>query len=293
MSVPHPPAVSSASRRACIAICLALSAVAAQAGQPPTQTALDRAVNRMYNADFAGANSILDEAAGLHPDEALIYSVRAAAILFSEFNRLQILEFEFAADDDRVTEKGRLKPDPARRTELFKALDEARRRSAVRLAVQPQDRDAMFALCMATSIEADYVSLVEKRYFRTYSLSKEAQGYARRLLAMDPPVYDAYLTLGSAEYVVGNLNWFFRLFVRFDQIEGSKPKAIENLKKVIEKGRYYPPFAKILLALVYVREHQPRLALALLQDLEREFPENPLVRKEVKRLTGLLARPGK
>jgi tetratricopeptide (TPR) repeat protein len=277
----------------CVAIWLTASSAAAHAGQAPPQAALDRAVSRMYNADFAGANAILDEEVGRHPDEALIYSVRAAAILFSEFNRLQILEFEFAADDDKVTDKHRLKPDPATRAELFGLLAEARKRSRARLAVQPQDRDAMFALCMATGIEADYVSLVEKKYIRTYSLSKEAQGYARKLLAMNPPFYDAYLTLGTAEYVVSNLNWFFRLFVRFDQIEGSTQKAVENLKKVIEKGRYYPPFARILLALVYVREKQPRQALELLQDMAREFPENPLVKNEVRRLTDQLARPAR
>lgn len=285
--------------RACLALGLALSAVAAQAGQagqpaaPAAQAALDRAANRMYNADFAGAYAILDEEARRHPDEPLVHSIRAAAILFSEFNRLQILEFQFAADDEQVTDRRRLKPDGATRAQLFKALAEARARSHARLTVQPGNPDATFALCMATGVEADYTSLVEKRYLRTYSLSKEAQGYARKLLAMDPPVYDAYLTLGSAEYVVGQLNWLFRLFVRFDRIEGSTPKAIANLRQVIEKGRYYPPFAKILLALVHVREKQPRQALALMQEVLRDFPENPLARREVARLTAQLARTGK
>jgi hypothetical protein len=273
-----------------VAMGLTASPPPAGAGQAPSQPALDRAVNRMYNADFAGAAAILDEEVRQHPDEALVYSIRAAAILFSEFNRLQILEFEFAADDDRVTDRKRLKPDPSARARLFEAVAEARRRGTARLAAQPQDRDAMFALCMSAGVEADYSSLVEKKYFRTYSLSKEAQGYARRLLAMSPPVYDAYLTLGVAEYVVGRLNWFYRLFVRFDQIEGSTPKAIENLRTVIDKGRYYAPFAKILLALVYVREKQPQLALAILKDMAREFPENPFVTHEVSRLTDQLAR---
>jgi hypothetical protein len=86
------------------------------------------------------------------------------------------------------------------------------------------------------------------------------------------------------------MNFFFRLFVHFDQIKGSKQQGIENLKKVILNGRYYPPFAKILLSVIYLREKQPQLALPLLQDLSQSFPANPLLRTEVARVTKLVER---
>lgn len=38
---------------------------------------------------------------------------------------------------------------------------------------------------MAAGLETEYSSLVEKSYLRSYSLSKETQKYARRLLAMN------------------------------------------------------------------------------------------------------------
>jgi predicted Zn-dependent protease len=141
------------------------------------------------------------------------------------------------------------------------------------------------ALCMATGIETDYSILIEKRYFRSFSLSKEAQGYARTLLSLNPPAYDAYLTLGSVEYTVGSMNWFFRLFVRFDQIEGNKQKGIENLQKVAQGGRYYRPFAKVLLAVIYLRENQPQKSLQYLQELAKEFPQNPLAQSQIARIT--------
>jgi hypothetical protein len=177
-----------------------------------------------------------------------------------------------------------VKPDPAARERLFHATGETRRLALERLATHPDDREAMFALCTAAGTESDYYGLIEKRYLRTYSLSKENQHYARRLLALDPPFYDAYLTLGSAEYVVSNLNFFFRLFVRFEDIEGSKQKAVENLRQVVLHGRYYRPFAKILLAAIHLREKEPRQALGLLRELEREFPGNPLFVKELRRI---------
>lgn len=247
-------------------------------------TDVDRAFYRLYSYDFAGAHALLDEALSVRPDDPLLHAVRGAVLLFSEFDRLQILELEFFADDDKVTDGKRLRPDPAARERLFHATTEARRLALGRLAIEPDDRDAMFALCIAIGTESDYFGLVEKRYLRTYSLSIESQRYARRLLDLDPPFYDAYLILGSVEYVVSNLNFFFRLFVRFEDIEGSKQKAIENLRQVVLHGRYYRPFAKILLAAIYARDDEPLQALVLLREVGREFPDNSLVQREIRRI---------
>jgi hypothetical protein len=259
---------------------------------PPREIALDRAFDRMYNFDFPGVYAILDRLDLQDPSYPVGPAVRAAAMLFNELDRMQILQTEFFTDDDRVTDRKLIKPDPKLGAALFRATGEARRRGAERLAANPADRDAMFAMCMATGVETDYTILVEKRYFRSFALSRESQSYAHKLLALDPPVVDAYLTLGSVEYTVGSMNFFFRLFVRFDQIKGSKQQGIENLKKVIQAGRYYPPFAKLLLSVIYLREKQPQLALPLLQDLSQSFPENPLLRNEVARATKLVERAG-
>jgi tetratricopeptide (TPR) repeat protein len=274
----------------CILGILSATVMAGQTAATPPPSAMDRAFDRLYNYDFAGAHAILDEEMLRRPEDPLIYAVRGAAYLFGEFDRLKILELQFFADDDQVTDRKKLKPDPKAREQLFKVTGEARKRALTRLAVNPNDHEAMFALCTAAGTETDYLGLIEKRYFKTYSLSKESQLYARKLLAMNPPFYDAYLTLGTVEYVVGNLNFFFRLFIRFDQIEGSKKKAIEDLKKVVDHGRYFPPFAKTLLAAIYLREKQPQQALAIMKELERDFPENPLVKKEIKRATDMINR---
>lgn len=267
--------------------------VAAQAPMTPPATAIDRAFNQLYNYDFLGAHATLDAEQRIHPEDPLIYAVRGAAYLFSEFDRLKIMESDFFADDDQITDRKRLKPDPVARARLFQATAEARKRALARLAVDPNDTNAMFALCTAAGMETDYFGLIDKRYFRAYSLSKESQQYAHKLLAMKPPFYDAYLTLGTVEYVVGSLNFFFRLFIHFNQIEGSKQKGIENLKKVIANGRYFPPFAKTLLVAIYLREKQVELALALMKELERDFPGNPLIKKEMKRALDKIDRIGK
>jgi len=266
------------------ALILAVWFAAAATGEAAAEPGgLDRAMTRLYNYDFAGAHALLDEELRARPNDPVIYAVRGAAYLFAEFERQHILELQFFEDDADLTDHKRLRADPEARERLFRTTGEARTLAEARLVVRPDDRDALFALCTAASTEADYTGLIEKRYFRTYQLSKESQRYARRLLALEPPVWDAQLTIGTAEYVVGSLNFFFRLFVRFDQIEGSKQKAVADLEIVAARGRYYRPFAKVLLAAVHLRENRPAQALALLKELDSEFPGNPLVKREIVR----------
>jgi hypothetical protein len=241
---------------------------------------IDKAFSRLYNFDFAGAHSIIDSHLQSNPDDPLAYSLRGAVFLFTELHRLQILDIDFFSDDDKVTDKKRLKPDPTARLNIFSATAEARKKAAAQLVQRPEDRAALFAQCMASGLETEYSGLVEKKYLRSYSLAKENQGHARRLLALNPPFYDAYVTLGSTEYVVANLNFFFRLFVRFENIKGNRQKAIENLKQAIDHGRYYQPYAKILLTVVYLREKRVNDALMIMRELERDFPENTLFKKE-------------
>ena len=138
---------------------LAAAPVAGQAAEVPSHTPIDRAFARMYNLDFAGTHAILDTEVRDHPDNPLVYSVRGAAYLFSEFSRLKILEFEFFEDDDKVTDRKKLKPDATAREQLFKMTGEARKRALARLAIDSNDSNALFALSMAVGVETDYVGI--------------------------------------------------------------------------------------------------------------------------------------
>lgn len=263
-----------------LAACFA-GATAANAA--PQAAEIDRVFDKLYSYDFADAHALLDQEVAARPDDPLVHAVRGAAYLFSEFDRQHVLEFAFFENDDEVTDQKKLRPDPVVRERLFSTTAQAKKLGLARLETDPYDRNALFAVLMAQSTEADYTGFIEKRYFRTYLASRETQKYARRALALDPPVYDAYLTVGAAEYIVGSLNFFFRLFVRLDRIEGDKKKAISDLEIVVEKGRYYGPFAKILMAAVHLREKRPPQALALLRELSAQFPDNPLFPKEIAR----------
>jgi hypothetical protein len=116
------------------------------------------------------------------------------------------------------------------------------------------------------------------------SPARRSNNYAQQLLKLDPKFYDAYLTAGFSEYMVGSLPFFVKWFVHFDNVSGSKEQGIRNLEKAANDGRYFKPFARILLSIVALREKRPLDAQKLMADLAREYPRNPLFRKELAKL---------
>jgi hypothetical protein len=210
--------------------------------------------------------------------------VRASAYLFYELDRLSILEGQFFADDRRIADKKKVKPDPAIRTQLFGAIEDAQSRAQGRLDRNPNDQDSLFAFCVTTGVMTDYTALVEKRQISSLSLVKRGAAYAQRLLKLNPKYYDAYLTTGMADYLIGSLPFFVRWFVKVDNIEGNKEHGIQTVELVAQRGHYLKPFAKILLAVAKLRDKKPAEARMILAELVREYPENPLFKREYAQL---------
>ena len=267
--------------RSCI-----LAAVLCSSAHAVATPTVDEAISRMYNFDFPASQEILTRYIALHPQEPLPYAFRASGYLFYELDRLGILESEFLTDDDKIAEKKKkLDPDPANREKFLKAVNDVEVRVNAALQANPNDRAALFAMCVAQGVATDYMALVEKRQIASLGVAKRSNIYAQRLLKLDPTFYDAYLSAGISEYMVGSLPFFIRWFVHFDNINGSKEKGIENLQKVAKGGHFFRPFSKILLGIIALREKHPNEAVRLLADLTREYPENPLFRKELNKLS--------
>ena len=251
------------------------------AAQEPS---IDQAFDRMYRHDFPGAQRVLTQFIERRPNDPLGYTMKAAAYLFAELARLQILESEFFGDDKRIADKKELKADPAVRTAVYDNLAKARELGMAALESNPEDKNALFAICISYGIQTDYMALVEKKQLRSLSSARESHEWALKLLKIDPEYHDAYLTTGLSEYLLGSVPFFVRWFLRFDDAKGSKSQAVINLEKVAKHGRYFRPFAKVLLAIIHLREKRPGEAELLLTELHREFPENPLFKREVEKL---------
>ena len=264
--------------------CLIAAVFAARLAAAGEPAEIGQAFERLYNFNFPAAHQVLNGYIATHPQEPLPYAVRASAYLFFELDRLGILEGEFFVDDNRIAEKKKLKPDPGVRAQFLKAVEDAQSRATAVLKAHPQDHDALFAMCITQGVTTDYMALVEKHQIASLSSAKRSNSYAQQLIKMNPPCVDAYMTAGLSEYMVGSLPFFIRWFVRFDNVQGSKEQGVRNLQLVAREGNYFKAFAKILLGIIALREKRPHDTERLLEELARNYPSNPLFRKELARL---------
>jgi tetratricopeptide (TPR) repeat protein len=103
----------------------------------------------------------------------------------------------------------------------------------------------------------------------------------QRAVKLRPDAYDAYLSIGLYNYVVGSLPGFVRFMVGFIGVRGNKDQGVRELRMAAEKGLYNQDDAAVMLLAVYQREGKPKEALPLLEKLSAKYPRNYLIRLEM------------
>jgi hypothetical protein len=276
-------------RKVAIAAMLAAIALggvrAAVAAAPDTPvTALDRGFAGLYNLDFTGAEKDFSSWEAQHPDDPVGPVSEAAGYLFSEFNRLGVLEGQFYDSDESFLSRSKLSPDPAIHSRFQSALDRSEQLAHSRLNKDPKDRDALFALTLASGLQADYAALIEKRNLASLHYTKDASTWAQQLLAICNDCSDVLVATGFSKYIIGSLNAPTRWLLRMGGLPGDKQGGIADLQTTAQNGHYLKPFARILLAIAYVRDKNKTRALELLVALRSQFPGNTLFPREIARL---------
>jgi hypothetical protein len=220
----------------------------------------------------------------MHPDDPMGPASEAAGFLFSEFNRLGVLEAQFYENDTAFVNRPKLTPDPTLRNRFQNAITRSETLARAKLAKDPKDRDALFALTLASGLQADYAALIEKRNLASLHFTKQASSSAQQLLAVCHDCYDALLATGFSKYIIGSMAAPVRWILRMGGLPADKQGGIADLHTTAERGHYLAPFARILLAIAYVREKDRPRALELLAGLQREFPGNTLFPREIAHL---------
>jgi len=275
----------------CFLLSPGVSAQAPAASQPETPAftivpELASGFRLLYIQKFLEAREKFTAWATQHPGEPLGQVAVAASYLFEEFYRQGVLTSDFFLNEKRFLNGIDGKPDPGRIKGFDDAIQNARALAAKRLEKTAADSEALYSLTLCAGMESDADMILKKRNLDALKRLKEANVHAKALLAQRPDALDAFVALGSANYIVGSLNVGFRAMLWFGGIHGDKKLGMEQVSKTVEGGRYLKPFAKIMLALAARREKQNPLAIKLLRELNDEFPESPLYPAELAKALG-------
>jgi tetratricopeptide (TPR) repeat protein len=270
---------------------LDVRATPAGSGQTPTEVLhapeLDAGFRFLYQLKFDEARNQFEAWRKSHPEDPLGSVSEAASYLFEECYRQGVLTSEFFVDDKRFLGKTPLKPDLKLRAAFFATDKQAQDLAQLQLTANPKDANALFAMALSMGMQADYASLIDKQQLASLKMTREADQYAKKLLVVVPDATDAYLGLGTANYIIGSLSELKKFLLGFAGIHGDKKVGIQQLEIVADHGHYLRPFAKILLALAAIREKKTEVARKQLTELVAEFPENSLFVSELAKLNVL------
>jgi tetratricopeptide (TPR) repeat protein len=130
----------------------------------------------------------------------------------------------------------------------------------------------------------------------TARAGKKMRSFLLRARALDPSLTDAYAGLGIYNYFVDTLSSIVKFLSVFIGLPGgSREEGLHQLQLCAEKGELVRAEAKFYLAKDYSRasEKQYEKSMRLFQELQQEFPDNPLWPMLVGSLHYRLGRPQK
>jgi len=280
----------------CVALCLAAGlwhAAPAGAQQGPaakhdpvfeadtSSQYLDKGFRKLYELDFEGARAEFQQYQKVRPDDPMGKAAEAASHLYQQFDAKGILSSEFFLNDQRFLGGAEGSPAQNRNVPFEDTVHQAREMAKKRVKANSHDIEGLLALTIADGMESNYDAFIQKKQMSALSYMKQGEAEANAVLAIDQSSQDAYVALGMANYVIGCLPSYKKAFLWFGGVHGDKQKGIELMSTAAKNGRYLGPFAKIMLALAYEREHQPEKSRELLTELSAEFPSNRIFAREL------------
>ncbi len=248
-------------------------------------TLLDQGYDDMYNLSFKDAHQCFHEWESRHPTDAMGPVSDAAAYLFSEFDRLHILQSQLFVNNDTYLNRSQTTPDPAVKAEFQADLNKTSQLADSMLKQSPDDKHAMLAKVLMFGLDSDYKSLIEKQNMAALDEIKSGTAIAQKLLTEHPDCYDAHLASGIQNYLLSLKPAPVRWVLRMTGAQTDKEAGLASLKIVAEKGHYLKPYAALLLAVAALRDKDKGKARQILAGLSAHFPGNSLYRDELKKLS--------
>jgi hypothetical protein len=242
---------------------------------------LESGYRHLYELNFTAARVDFVSYQKERPEDPLGKASEAASYLFEQFHARGVLTSEFFVNDQTFLGGVPGSAEQNHNAGFVEANTQAREQAKKLLKSNPKDVHGLLALTIADGMESDYDAIIIKKQLPGLSMMRQAEADAKTLLAIDPNEQDANVALGMSNYVIGSLPSYKRAFLWFGGLHGDKQRGMDQMGSAAEHGHYLQPFAKVMLALAYEREHKPEQARELLSELAVQFPRNSVFAREL------------
>jgi len=253
------------------------------AGQSQQTQSLDtlraEGYEALYNLDYDGARRRFQKMIELAPDHPAGPQCFAASIWIQQLNESWELKSTLYSDKAYIDAK--TKVDQRKVDEFRKWTRRTKQLAEARLRRNPNDVEALYFLGAAEGLEAAFSAAVERKFMSALRTGASAVDHHRKVLELSPQFYDAELTIGLQDYVIGALPLPLRMLAGTIGVRGSKKRGLKELEQVAEQGHWGRDVARVLLVDLYKREKRWDDAIATVRELSQRFPRNYLFKLQL------------
>lgn len=238
-----------------------LVAAGTQAGAsspPPAgmRDILRQGIDRAFNMDYPGADALFRKAVALDPEDPTGYAFQALNHLFGS-------EVSFDPKQREASQES-----------MLRSVGEALARGEERVAKNPRDGQAYFAMALARTAKFRW-SLRKKQ---TFTAAQQVYGLwscLERAQQEDPENHDSYLLTGLIRYHIDHLPDLSRYLSSLLITQGDRRRGLQDLERAATRGDLLRDLARSELISVYLNfEKQPARALPLARELQKKYPRN-------------------
>ncbi len=261
------------------ALLLTATAAPLQARDPDLRTAelmqkVESGFTHIYNLDYGKAQESFEALAKEHPRHPAPPLYTATSVWLRELFQRQDLDLDLFISPSYFDKPTTRVMPAAERERFFALVERSQELSEAILEQDPQNQDARYFLGSAQGILASFAITIDRSKKTAFDHGKKAYRFHKELVEENPDYYDAYMSVGLYEYVVGNLPWYIKWLAAMVGYRGSVQRGFEYLDLAVEKGRFVSDDARVLQMVLFVREKRYGEALENVRHIRRKGPRN-------------------
>jgi tetratricopeptide (TPR) repeat protein len=243
----------------------------------------------MYNIDYTTAVSKFEEIRKRLPSHPAGDLYLATAQWLKHLNKSRRLQTglyrsgsNFYAGADKAKEDSEGDAVDVNLDRAFRErMAQAKTKALALVAKNRNDADALYFLGSVYGVMAGYEASTARKFFSAMRNGSRCVDAHEKVLKLKPDYYDANLTVGLYDYVVGSLPFGYKALATIVGIRGNKKRGIFRLQTIIEKNAPSADDARVMLLAIFRNEKRDIDALGLLEHLSSKYPRNYLLKLEV------------
>jgi tetratricopeptide (TPR) repeat protein len=234
-----------------------------------------------YNLEYDQATRVFQRLRDSDPKNPALQNHVATVDFYRQLYAAGVLQGDLFSNSNRFFRNRKIQPDPALEKSFHDANQNAIQFCEQRLKQNGADQEALFDCGNAYASRASWQGLIERGKIATLVSGRKANEFNEELLRLNPRFYDANLTPGLFQYVVGSMPGSLKFFLYFAGIEGDKEQGIRQVETAAHLGTRNKHDARVMLAVIYRREKRFADARNTLAELAQAYPRNFLFPLEI------------